>query len=160
MKSTGEVMGVGDTFGEAFVKSQIGAGVKLPRERQGIHQRARRRQAEAVKLAKGFQRSGFPVLATRGTGRRLPRPASPVTMVNKVAEGRPHIVDMIKNGEIVLIVNAVDDKRAVKDSYSIRRRHWRRRSYFTTLAGARAACMGMAQASANSGLSVAVCTSA
>ena len=111
MKSTGEVMGVGRRFGEAFVKSQLAAGDAAADGGQGVHQRARRRQA-----ARGGGRArrcvelGFRLVATRGTAAALAAAGLPVTPVNKVAEGRPHIVDMIKNGEIALIVNTVEDR--------------------------------------------------
>jgi carbamoyl-phosphate synthase large subunit len=148
MKSTGEVMGVGDTFAEAFVKSQIGAGETLPAKgRVFISVRAVDRP-QAAELARSFHDLGLSVLATRGTGQAIAEAGTPVTIVNKVTEGRPNIVDMIKNNEVALIINVVDDKRAVKDSYSIRAEALARRvAYFTTLAGARAACMGLAHSS-------------
>ncbi len=148
MKSTGEVMGVGASFAEAFVKSQIGAGETLPsRGKVFISVRVADRP-QAAELARGFHDLGFAVLATRGTGQAIAESGTPVTIVNKVTEGRPNIVDMIKNNEISLIINVVDDKRAVKDSYSIRAEALSRRvAYFTTLAGARAACVGMGHSS-------------
>ncbi|MEW6132314.1 MAG: carbamoyl-phosphate synthase large subunit [Pseudomonadota bacterium] len=144
MKSTGEVMGVGASFAEAFVKSQIATGETLPsRGKVFISVRAEDRP-QAAELARGFHELGFAVLATRGTGQAILEAGTPVTIVNKVTEGRPNIVDMIKNNEVSLIINVVDDKRAVKDSYAIRAEALARRvAYFTTLAGARAACVGM-----------------
>ena len=146
MKSTGEVMGVGETFGEAFVKSQLAAGVKLPAGRQGLHQRARRRQAR-----RGADRArpvelGFTLLATRGTAAVLKSHGIPVTPVNKVAEGRPHIVDMIKNGEIEL--HRQHGRGDAHRDLATRARsappRWPRRvTYYTTVAGAKAACAGM-----------------
>jgi carbamoyl-phosphate synthase large subunit len=99
----------------------------------------------AVEVAKNLHNLGFTILATRGTASLISAAAVPVTVVNKVAEGRPHIVDMIKNGEVRLIINTVDSKPSVmRDSYSIRHAALQGRvTYYTTLAGARAACMGM-----------------
>jgi len=146
MKSTGEVMGVGDNFGEAFVKSQLGASSELPKPGGGrafVSVRSGDRVAVA-ELAQALRDLGFNLVATRGTAQAIETAGIPVAIVNKVKEGRPHIVDMIKNGDIDFIVNVVDDKKAVKDSYAIRAEALARRVvYFTTLAGARAACMGM-----------------
>ncbi|HEU0187454.1 MAG TPA: carbamoyl phosphate synthase large subunit, partial [Gallionellaceae bacterium] len=99
----------------------------------------------AVEVAKSLQALGFTILATRGTAATIDAAGVKVTVVNKVTEGRPHIVDMIKNGEICLIINTVDSKRsAMQDSYSIRHAALQGRvTYYTTLAGARAACVGM-----------------
>ncbi len=145
MKSTGEVMGVGDTFAEAFVKSQLAAGVKLPSSGKVFVSVRNADKAGAVDVAKSLRDMGFTVLATRGTAAVLAEAGVAVTVVNKVAEGRPHIVDMIKNGEISLIINTVDSKRsAMQDSYSIRNAALQGRvTYYTTLAGARAACVGL-----------------
>ncbi len=145
MKSTGEVMGVGDTFAEAFVKAQLAAGVKLPSAGRVFVSVRNADKSGAVDIAKSLRDMGFTVLATRGTAAVLEQAGVAVTMVNKVAEGRPHIVDMIKNGEVSLIINTVDSKRsAMQDSYSIRYAALQRKvTYFTTLAGARAACLGM-----------------
>jgi carbamoyl-phosphate synthase large subunit len=145
MKSTGEVMGVGDTFAEAFVKSQLAAGVKLPSTGKVFISVRGADKLGAVEIAKSLRDMGFAVLATRGTAAALAAAGIVVTVANKVAEGRPHIVDMIKNGEISLIINTVDSKRsAMQDSYSIRHAALQKRvTYYTTLAGARAACLGM-----------------
>ena len=123
MKSTGEVMGVGETFGEAFVKSQLAAGVKLPAIGPRVHQRARTATSRARSRSRGcWSELGFKLVATRGTAAALAAAGVTVTPVNKVAEGRPHIVDMIKNDEIALVVNTVEEKRsAIQDSYPIRR---------------------------------------
>jgi carbamoyl-phosphate synthase large subunit len=145
MKSTGEVMGVGESFGEAFVKSQLAAGVKLPKAgKVFISVRNSDKQA-AVQIGRELLELGFSLIATRGTARVLAENGVKVTAVNKVGEGRPHILDMIKNGEVSLIVNTVDEKRsAVQDSWSIRNGALQGRvTYYTTLAGARAACTGM-----------------
>ena len=146
MKSTGEVMGVGYTFAEAFVKSQLAAGVKLPTEGKIFISVRKSDRLPAVEIARKLAELGFTLYATRGTASALSKAGLEVVSVNKVKEGRPHIVDMIKNGEINLIVNTVGDKRsAVQDSYSIRHAVLQARvTYFTTLAGARAACIGMA----------------
>ncbi|MEW6689414.1 MAG: carbamoyl-phosphate synthase large subunit [Pseudomonadota bacterium] len=145
MKSTGEVMGVGETFGEAFIKSQLAAGVRLPKGgRAFISVRDGDKEAAAL-VGRELAQLGFTVLATRGTARAIAAQGVAVTVVNKVAEGRPHIVDMIKNGEVSLIVNTVEATRtAVSDSRSIRTTALARRvTYYTTIAGARAACTGL-----------------
>ncbi|HEU4708973.1 MAG TPA: carbamoyl-phosphate synthase large subunit [Methylophilaceae bacterium] len=145
MKSTGEVMGVGRTFAEAFVKSQLGAGTKLPSSGRAFISVRREDHQKVVEIAQALADLGFQLVATRGTARALTEAGLKVTPVNKVAEGRPHIVDMIKNGEISFIVNVVEDKRAVQDSYAIRRNALQQKiTYYTTLAGAKAACIGMA----------------
>ncbi|MGQ0653819.1 MAG: carbamoyl-phosphate synthase large subunit, partial [Betaproteobacteria bacterium] len=145
MKSTGEVMGVGETFGEAFVKSQLAAGVRLPSSGRAFISVRDGDKHAAVQVARELLDLGFTLLATRGTAGVLGSHGMPVTMVNKVAEGRPHIVDMIKNGEVAFIVNTVEATRtAASDSRSIRTYALQRRvTYFTTVAGAKAACAGM-----------------
>ena len=145
MKSTGEVMGVGHTFAEAFVKSQLAAGVKLPTAGKIFISVRKSDRLPAVETARKLAELGFTLYATRGTATELTKAGLEVIPVNKVAEGRPHIVDMIKNGEINLIINTVEDKRsAIQDSYSIRHAVLQARvTYFTTLAGARAACISM-----------------
>jgi carbamoyl-phosphate synthase large subunit len=145
MKSTGEVMGVGDTFAEAFVKSQLAAGVKLPTSGKVFISVRESDKQGAAEVAKNLQRLGFTIHATRGTAAVISAAGVEVKVVNKVTEGRPHIVDMIKNGEICLIINTVDSKRSViQDSYSIRHAALQGRvTYYTTMSGARAACVGM-----------------
>ena len=145
MKSTGEVMGVGETFAEAFVKSQLGASVKLPKSGKVFISVREADKAGTVEVARSLKELGFTILATRGTGAVISAAGVEVTIVNKVQEGRPHIVDMIKNGDVNLIVNTVDSKPSVmKDSYSIRNAALQGRvTYYTTLSGARAACLGM-----------------
>ena len=145
MKSTGEVMGVGRSFGEAFVKSQLAAGVRLPTGgRAFISVRDGDKPAAAV-VARELAELGFTILATRGTASAIAAQGVAVSAVNKVAEGRPHIVDMIKNGEVSFIVNTVEDTRtAISDSRSIRTTALAQRvTYYTTIAGAKAACAGM-----------------
>jgi carbamoyl-phosphate synthase large subunit len=145
MKSTGEVMGVGETFGEAFVKSQLAAGVKLPEGGRAFISVRDGDKHAAVQVARDLVELGFSLLATRGTAAVIKSHGIPVTEVNKVTEGRPHIVDMIKNGEVSFIVNTVEATRtAVSDSRSIRTTALARRvTYYTTVAGAKAACAGM-----------------
>ncbi|HET7160329.1 MAG TPA: ATP-grasp domain-containing protein, partial [Burkholderiales bacterium] len=148
MKSTGEVMGVGESFAEAFVKSQMAAGERLPASGKVFLSVRDSDKQPIVDIARSLQRLGFTLIGTRGTAAAIAAAGLAVTPVNKVAEGRPHIVDMIKNREIAMIVNTVEDRRsAVRDSYSIRRAALQQRvSLFTTLAGARAGCTGMEQA--------------
>jgi carbamoyl-phosphate synthase large subunit len=150
MKSTGEVMGVGKTFAEAFVKSQLGAGIKLP---SGGNAFLSVRNADKVKLeevARTLLEIGFKLFATKGTAAHLRKAGIDVTPINKVLEGRPHIVDMVKNREIALIINTVEeDKRSIRDSWAIRNAALQGRvTYYTTVAGAKAACVGMQHASA------------
>jgi carbamoyl-phosphate synthase large subunit len=139
------VMGVGDTFAEAFVKSQLAASVKLPKEGKVFISVREEDKHGAVEVANSLEQLGFTILATRGTAAVISAAGVAVTVVNKVAEGRPHIVDMIKNGDVSLIVNTVDSKpNVMRDSYSIRHAALQGRvTYYTTLAGARAACVGM-----------------
>jgi len=145
MKSTGEVMGSGRSFGEAFIKSQMAAGVKLPKGGRAFVSVRDGDKQTAAEIARELVQMGFSVVATRGTARAIQALGVAVSPVNKVAEGRPHIVDMIKNGDISLIVNTVEDTRtAISDSRSIRITALAQRvTYFTTIAGARAACTGM-----------------
>jgi carbamoyl-phosphate synthase large subunit len=147
MKSTGEVMGVGATFAEAFIKSQLAAGEKLPVSGKVFLSVRNADKPRAIEVGRSLAALGFTLVATRGTAAALAAAGLPVTPVNKVAEGRPHVLDMIKNGEIVLILNTAEDKRtAVRDSYAIRRAALQGRiALYTTIAGARAACTGMQQ---------------
>ena len=148
MKSTGEVMGVGETFAEAFVKSQLGSGERLPKSGKVFISLRDADKLPVLDIARVMTGMGFTLVATHGTAKALETAGLAVTRINKVAEGRPHIVDMIKNGEIVFIINTVEEKRsAIRDSYSIRRAALQQRvTLYTTLAGARAAANGMAQA--------------
>jgi carbamoyl-phosphate synthase large subunit len=145
MKSTGEVMGVGRTFGEAFVKSQLAAGTRLPKSGKVFISVKPGDRPKAVDVARELHELGFVLVATRGTGGAIAAAGIPVGIVNKVTEGRPHIVDMIKNGEIALIVNTVEEKRtAIADSRSIRTSALGAKvTLFTTVEGGRAACAGM-----------------
>ncbi len=145
MKSTGEVMGVGVTFGEAFVKSQMAASVNLPESGTAFISVKDQDKPKAVEVARGLHSLGFKVVATRGTASAIQQAGIPVSIVNKVAEGRPHIVDMLKNGEISLVINTVEERRnAITDSRAIRTQALAARvTYYTTIAGARAAVEGM-----------------
>jgi carbamoyl-phosphate synthase large subunit len=145
MKSTGEVMGVGETFGEAFIKSQLAAGVKLPDSGRVFVSVKNADKARAIDIARSLVDLGYQIVATKGTAAALAAAGVPVTAVNKVAEGRPHIVDMMKNDEIAFVVNTVEEKRsAIHDSYVIRRAALNDQiPTYTTLAGARAAAVGL-----------------
>ena len=141
MKSTGEVMGVGRTFGEAYAKAQLASGVILPRQGAALLSVRERDKEGAVELAKLLTEMGFDIVATHGTAERLARSGIFCRRANKVREGRPHIVDMIKNGEIDLIVNTTEGKQAIVESLSIRAEAVRRNvTYYTTLGAAVATC--------------------
>jgi len=145
MKSTGEVMGVGKTFGEAFVKSQLGAGTVLPRSGKAFISVKNNDKARAVEVAQGLDKLGFVLLATKGTAAAIQAAGVACTVVNKVTEGRPHIVDMIKNKEIALVINTVEERRnAITDSRQIRTSALQARvTTITTIFGAQAAVEGM-----------------
>ncbi len=145
MKSTGEVMGVGKTFGEAFVKSQLGAGTKLPTSGKVFLTVKNSDKPRAVDIARQLVALGFELVATKGTAAAIAEAGVPVAVVNKVTEGRPHIVDMIKNNEIVMVINTVEERRnAIADSRAIRTSSLLARvTTFTTIFGAEAAVEGM-----------------
>ena len=145
MKSTGEVMGVGKTFGEAFVKSQIGAGTRLPRSGKAFLTVKNNDKARAVDVARALVALGFDLVATKGTAAAIAAEGIACKVVNKVTEGRPHVVDMIKNNEVALVVNTVEERRnAIADSRQIRTSALLARvTTFTTIAGAEAAVEGM-----------------
>ena len=149
MKSTGEVMGVGKTFGEAFVKSQIGAGTRFPRPTDDIKKIfltvKNNDKPRAIELARTLLDMGFELVATRGTAAAISAAGLKVTPVNKVAEGRPHVVDMIKNNEVAMVINTVEERRnAIADSRQIRTSSLMARvTTITTMAGAEAAVEGM-----------------
>jgi carbamoyl-phosphate synthase large subunit len=144
MKSTGEVMGIGRSFAEAFAKSQLAAGMALPQEGYAFISVRDADKPQAVGLARQLLALGFQLLATEGTARALQQAGIPCQRVSKVTEGRPHIVDMIKNDQVSFIINTTEGKQALKDSSSIRRSALQHKvSYTTTLAGARAACMAL-----------------
>ncbi len=149
MKSTGEVMGVGRTFGEAFVKSQLGAGTQLPRPTDAVRKVFLSVKADdkprAVALARELHALGFELVATRGSAAALNAAGVPCAVVNKVAEGRPNIVDLIKNGDIAMVINTVEERRnAIADSRYIRTSALANRvTTFTTISGAEAAVEGI-----------------
>jgi len=145
MKSTGEVMGCARTFGEAFVKSQIAAGTKLPRSGKAFISVKQNDKPRAVEIARGLHALGFVLIATKGTAAAIVAADLPCQVVNKVTEGRPHIVDMIKNDEISLVVNTVEERRnAIADSGQIRTSALAARvTTITTIAGAEATVEGM-----------------
>jgi carbamoyl-phosphate synthase large subunit len=141
MRSTGEVMGVGGSFGEAMLKSQLGAGSRLPAKGTVVVTVKNADKARAVKVASDLHDLGFAVVATKGTAAAIAEAGVPVRVVNKVKDGRPHIADMIKAGEIQLVYTTVDETRqAIADSRYIRTAALANRvTYYTTMAGAEAA---------------------
>ncbi|MGB3425597.1 MAG: carbamoyl-phosphate synthase large subunit [Castellaniella sp.] len=156
MKSTGEVMGVGDSFGEAFVKSQLAAGAVLPESGRVFISVRNQDKPRAVEVARGLAALGFQLIATRGTAAVIEAAGLVVQVVNKVTEGRPNIVDMIKNGEIAMVINTVEERRnAIADSRAIRTQSLANRvTFFTTIAGARAAVEGLQYLRQGGGLKV------
>jgi carbamoyl-phosphate synthase large subunit len=145
MKSTGEVMGVGKTFGEAFVKSQLGAGTKLPTSGKVFLTVKNNDKERAVDVARALAELKFELVATKGTAAAITAAGIACGVVNKVTEGRPHVVDMIKNNEIALVINTVEERRnAIADSRQIRTSALLARvTTFTTIFGAEAAVEGM-----------------
>jgi carbamoyl-phosphate synthase large subunit len=141
MKSTGEVMGTGRTFGEAYAKAQLASGVVLPRRGLAFISVRDRDKPGAVELGRMLIDRGFEIVATGGTAKALADGGVPCQRVNKVREGRPHVVDMIKNRELSLIVNTTEGKQAIRESHSIRGEavHYKV-TYYTTLAAAKATC--------------------
>ncbi|MDO8907703.1 MAG: carbamoyl-phosphate synthase large subunit [Pseudohongiella sp.] len=141
MKSTGEVMGVGETFAEAFAKAQLGAGEEISTSGTVFISVREADKPKVAEIARSFHELGFSVVATQGTAAVIEAAGLPVKRVNKVLEGRPHVVDMIKNEEIQLIVNTTEGKQAIADSSAIRRTALRHDVFCTTtLAGASAVC--------------------
>ena len=141
MKSTGEVMGVGRSFGEAYAKAQLASGVVLPRQGAALLSVRERDKQGVVELGRMLLDMGFDIVATHGTAQHLAKNGVSCRRVNKVREGRPHIVDMIKNGEIDLICNTTEGKQAINESHSIRAEAVRKAvTYYTTLGAAVATC--------------------
>jgi carbamoyl-phosphate synthase large subunit len=141
MKSTGEVMGTGRSFGEAYAKAQFASGVTIPTRGVCLISVRDRDKPAAIELARRLVERGFEIVATDGTARAVEAEGIPCRRANKVREGRPHIVDMIKNDEINLIVNTTEGKQAIFESRSIRREAvYRKVTYYTTMAAARATC--------------------
>ena len=144
MKSTGEAMGTGDTFAEAFAKSIIACNEKLPKSGTAFISAKPTDKPAALQLARSLQQQGFHIVATKGTAKILQEGGVTCSSVNKVREGRPHIVDMIKNHEIDFIVNTTNSKPSLSDSYTIRRCAVQQKiAYYTTVAGALAAALAM-----------------
>jgi len=144
MKSTGEVMGIGRSFGEAYAKAQLASGVVLPTEGTALLSVRDRDKDGAVELANILIGRGFELVCTHGTAEYLQQAGVSCRRVNKVREGRPHIVDMIKNGEFTLIVNTTEGKKAIHESHSIRAEAVRRNvTYYTTLGAAVATCAAL-----------------
>ena len=144
MKSTGEVMGVGRSFGEAYAKAQHAGGVILPTSGLAFISVRDPDKRGAVELAKVLTQRGFELIATSGTAAAIQAAGVACRRVNKVTEGRPHIVDMIKNDEIDLIVNTTEGKKAIAESHSIRREALHHKvTYYTTIAAAKATCIAL-----------------
>lgn len=144
MKSTGEVMGIGETFAEAYAKAQLGAGDEIPSEGTAFISVRERDKGEMVEIARQLAELGFKLVSTRGSGQLLLDAGLEVEIVNKVKQGRPHIVDMIKNGKIDLIVNTTEGRAAIEASSTIRSSAEAKGVYYTTtLAGGNAVCMAL-----------------
>jgi carbamoyl-phosphate synthase large subunit len=144
MKSTGEVMGIGKTFAEAFAKGLMGAGTMLPKGGKVFISVRDHDKPRLPELAKSLTDRGFQLVATSGTARIIQDAGFECQVVNKVKEGRPHVVDVIKNHEINLIINTTEGRSAIADSFEIRRQALMQGiSYTTTLAGGMATCMAM-----------------
>jgi carbamoyl-phosphate synthase large subunit len=141
MKSTGEVMGTGRSFGEAYAKAQLASGVTLPAIGMAFISVRDRDKPVAVQLARELIKRGFRIVATDGTAMHLAKNEIPCRRVNKVREGRPHIVDMIKSKEICLVVNTTEGKKAIRESQGIRAAAVNHKvTYYTTVEAARATC--------------------
>jgi len=139
MRSTGEVMGVGRSFGAAFARAQEAASIKAPRPGKAFLSVRDPDKARLLPVAQELLRRGYSLVATGGTARWLRAQGMECEFVNKVIEGRPHIVDLIKNGEIAYIVNTTEGRQAIADSFSIRREALQQRvTYSTTIPGAKA----------------------
>jgi len=146
MKSTGEVMGVGESFGEAYAKAQDGAGTGLPHKGKAMLSVRQADRTRLVRVARDLLDLGFSLYGTHGSARAVREAGIPCEGVNKVAEGRPHVVDMIKNGEVSFIVNTTEGVQAIIDSAEIRRTALQHKvSYTTTIAGAEATCLALKQ---------------
>jgi len=144
MKSTGEVMGVGESFGEAYAKAQTGAGTGLPSKGNALLSVRRADKPRLVRVARDLSELGFDLYGTHGSAVAVRAVGIPCRGVNKVAEGRPHIIDMIKNHEVSFIVNTTDGAQAIIDSAEIRRAALRHKvSYTTTISGAEATCLAL-----------------
>ena len=141
MKSTGEVMGIGRSFGEAFSKSQVAAGYEIPKGGRMFISVRDADQKPVIEIARYFKEHGFEILATRGTAAVLQAAGVATRAINKVSEGRPHILDMIVNDEIDIIINTTSDRQSFEDSRAIRSQALQHQvTNYTTLSAARAAC--------------------
>jgi carbamoyl-phosphate synthase large subunit len=144
MKSTGEVMGTGATFAEAFAKAAIGAGAVIPKEGKVIISVKNKDKEAALHMAKGLSKLGFEVVATKGTAKFFTENGLPTEPVNKVKEGRPHLVDLIKNDEVAYVMNTTEGRQSLVDSAEIRKGALQHKVYYTTtLAGAEASVLAM-----------------
>jgi carbamoyl-phosphate synthase large subunit len=154
MKSTGEVMGIDTDFGRAFAKAQLGAGINLPLNGCVFLSVRDRDKESIIAISQGLADMGFSLVATPGTAAAISRHGLEVAPINKVHQGRPHIVDSIKNGDIQLVVNTTEGAQAIADSYELRRSALEYKvPYFTTIAGSKAMIRGIA-ALAKGGLQV------
>ena len=141
MKSTGEVMGVGETFGEAYGKAELGASDEIPSKGTAFISVRERDKDQIPALATKLSDLGFTLIATKGTAKTIADAGIEVQLVNKVKEGRPHIVDMIKSDKITLIINTTEGRQAIADSSTIRSNAEQHRVYYTTtMAGGSAVC--------------------
>lgn len=146
MKSTGEVMGVGDTFGEAFAKASLGAGEALPKSGRVFMSVKESDKVGLVPVARSFIELGFTLVATSGTRRELESAGLECELIRKVNEGRPDVSDLLKNGQIDLIVNTTEGRQSIADSAIIRRLALQKKvCYTTTLAGADASSIAIRQ---------------
>jgi carbamoyl-phosphate synthase large subunit len=144
MKSTGEVMGVAREFGAAYAKAQLGAGNVLPKIGTALLSVRNADKDGVIAVAEELVELGFNLVATSGTASVIQSAGMDCPSVNKVKEGRPHIVDMIKNDQITCIVNTTEGKQAIADSFEMRRNALQHRVYYTTtLAGGHATCMAL-----------------
>ena len=144
MRSTGEVMGIAKSLGQAFAKGLLSGGQVIPRSGRAFISVREADKKRVIAVGKRLVEQGFTLVATRGTAQALTAGGVPCQVVNKVTEGRPHIVDMIKNGEIQFIVNTTEGEQAIADSFTIRRSAVSKKiCYTTTLAGAEAACLAL-----------------
>ena len=141
MKSTGEVMGIGLSFAEAYEKAQIASGAKIPLKGSVFLSVRGTDQDHIAELGREFKELGFNIIATKGTSKNLLKAGISFDLVNKVAEGRPHIVDLMKNGDIDIVVNSTEGRQSIIDSASIRRTALDEKIYCTTtMEGGRAVC--------------------
>ena len=144
MKSTGEVMGVGKSFGEAFHKAVLGSNEKLPTGGCAFISVRDSDKVILPQIGRDLVELGFKLVATGGSQKILEQAGVPCKRVNKVTEGRPHVVDMLKNGEISFIINTTEGKQAQQDSFSIRRSALQGKVYYTTtISGANAVCQAL-----------------